>query len=100
MWEKYFEEKKSQRRVSKEIEAVLHRMGKDRAIRSNEVPVEVWKVLGRIGMQSLVKPFNKMAEGDSNPSEWLKSYLMRLDSEVQEKKYRAAHNLYAVFIGL
>ena len=75
-----------------EVENALKKMKDGKAVGADEIPIEVWKVLGREGLGWLTKLFNKMLRGDKMPDEWRVSHLVPLykgKGDVQEcRNYR------------
>ena len=43
---------------------------------SDDIPVEVWKCLGEVGVDFLTKLFNRILRGEKMPEEWRKSVLV------------------------
>ena len=46
--------------ISKEVKNVLRRMKKGKAVGPDELPVEVWKCMGEMGIEFLTKLFNRL----------------------------------------
>ena len=46
------------------------------AVGSNDIPVEVWKCLGQLGVVTLCKLFNRIMTTECIPSAWRKSILV------------------------
>lgn len=75
-----------------EVEKVLKKMKRGKAVGPDDIPVEVWKLMGKTGICWLTRLFNKMLKGDTMPEEWRSSYVIPLykgKGDVQEcKNYR------------
>ena len=54
----------------------LKRMKKGKAVGSNELPVEVWKCMGEMGIKFLTRLFNRLLMGERMPEEWRRSVLI------------------------
>ena len=50
--------------VSREVKNVLRRMKKGKVVRPNELPVEVWKSMRKMGIQFLTRLFNRLLMGE------------------------------------
>ena len=59
-----------------EIERALRGMKCGKAVGSDEIPVEVWKCLGQLGVASLCKLFNIIMTTECIPSAWRNSILV------------------------
>ena len=68
---------------------------------SDEIPVEVWKCLGQLGVVTLCKLFNRFMTTECIPSAWRNSILVPIFKEkgdVQEcKNYRGIKLLTPTF---
>ena len=53
-----------------EVKNALRRMKKGKAVGPDELPVEVWKCMGEIGIRSLTRLFNRLLIGKWMPEEW------------------------------
>ena len=75
-----------------ETERELGGMKCGKAVGSDDIPVEVWKCLGQLGVVTLCKLFNKIMTTKCIPSAWRNSILVPIFKEkgdVQEcKNYR------------
>ena len=75
-----------------EIERALRGMKCGKAVGSDEIPVEVWKCLGQLGVVTLCKLFNRIMTTECIPSAWRNSILVPIFKEkgdVQEcRNYR------------
>ena len=58
------------------MKAALKKMKKGKARRPDDIPVEVWLILGDVGIGWLTKLMNKLLKGGKMPSEWMKSVLV------------------------
>ena len=54
----------------------LRRMKKGKAVGSDELPVEVWKCMGEMGIEFLTRLFNRLLMGERMPEEWRRSVLI------------------------
>ena len=52
-----------------EVKNVLRRMKKDKAVESDELPVEIWKCMEEMGINFLTKLFNRLLVGEQMPEE-------------------------------
>ena len=59
-----------------EVKNVIKRMKKGKAAGLDELPVEVWKCMGKMGIKSLTKLFNKLLMSERMPEEWRRSVLI------------------------
>ena len=59
-----------------EVKNALRRMKKGKAIGPDELPVEVWKCMGEMGIKFLTKLFNRLLVGERMPEEWRRSVLI------------------------
>ena len=59
-----------------EVKNALRRMKKDKAVGPNELPVEVWKCMGKMGIEFLIRLFNRLLIGERMPEEWKRSVLI------------------------
>ena len=60
----------------KEVKNALRRMKKGKAVGPDELPVEVWKCMGKMGIEFLTRLFNKLLMGERMPEEWRRSVLI------------------------
>ena len=51
-------------------------MKKGKVVGSDELPVEVWKCMGKRGIRFLTKLFNRLLMGEQMPEEWRRSVLV------------------------
>ena len=58
-----------------EVKNALRRMKKDKAVGPDELPVEVWKCMGEMGIEFLTRLY-RLLMGERMPEEWRKSVLM------------------------
>ena len=84
-----------------EVKDALRRMKKDKAVRPDELPVEVWKCMGKIGMEFLTRLFNRLLIGERMPEEWRRNVLIPIHKKqrghtvlwkLQRNKANAPHN--------
>ena len=59
-----------------EIKNALRRMKKGKAVGPDELPVEVWKCMGKMGIKFLTRLFNRLLMGERMPEEWRRSVLI------------------------
>ena len=59
-----------------EVKNALRRMKKDKAVGPDELPVEVWKCMGKMGIEFLTRLFNRLLMGERMPEEWKRSVLI------------------------
>ena len=88
-WKKYFEKLMNEENnkeprteatelVNKEVNCVsregvkntLRRMKKGKAVGPDELPVEVWKCMGKMGIKFLIRMFNRLLMGERMSEEW------------------------------
>ena len=62
--------------VSREVKNALRKMKKGKAVGPDELPVEVWKCMGEMGMNFLTRLFNRLLMGERMPEEWRRSVLI------------------------
>ena len=62
--------------VSGEVKNALRRMKKGKADGPDELPVEVWKCMGEIGIKFLTRLFNRLLMAERMPEEWKRSVLI------------------------
>ena len=61
--------------VNREVKNVLKRMKKGKAVGPDELPIEVWKCMGEMGIKFLTKLFNRLLMGERMSEEWRGSVL-------------------------
>ena len=54
----------------------LRRMKKGKAVGQDELPVEVWKCMGEMGIKFLTRLFNRLLMSERMPEEWRRSALI------------------------
>ena len=59
-----------------EVKNALRRMKKGKAVGPDELPVEVWKCMGKMGIKFLTRLFNRLLMGELMPEEWRRSVLI------------------------
>ena len=62
--------------VRREVKNALRRMKKGEEVGPDELPVEVWKCMGNMGIKFLTRLFNKLLMGERMPEEWRRSVLI------------------------
>ena len=89
-WKEYFEklinEENNREPRTEEAEVVkeevncvknaLRRMKKGKAVGPDELPVEVWKCMGEMGIEFLTRLFNRLLMGERMSEEWRRSVLI------------------------
>ena len=56
-----------------EIKNAVRKMKKGKAVGPDELPVEVWKCMGEMGIKFLTRLFNRLLMGERMPEEWKRS---------------------------
>ena len=59
-----------------EVKNALRRMKKGKAVGPDELPVEVWKCMRKMGIEFLTRLFNRLLMGERMPEEWRRSVLI------------------------
>ena len=59
-----------------EVKNALRRMKKGKEIGPDELPVEVWKCMRKMGIEFLTRLFNRLLMGERMPKEWRRSVLI------------------------
>ena len=62
-----------------EVKNALTRMKKGKAVGPDELPVEVWKCMGKMGIDFLTRLFNRLLMGERMPKEWRRSVLIQIN---------------------
>ena len=62
--------------VSEEVKLALKRMGRDKVVGPDQIPIFVWLCLGEDGVQWLTKLFNIIVESSTMPEEWRSSIVI------------------------
>ena len=77
---------------AEEVKCALRKMKSGKAVGPDQIPVEVWKMVGEKATVWLQRLFNKMLSGEQMPREWRESWVVPLykgKGDVQEcKNYR------------
>ena len=60
----------------KEVKNALRRMKKGKAVGPDELPVKVWKYMGKMEIEFLTRLFNRLLMGERMPEEWRRSVLI------------------------
>ena len=55
--------------ISREVKNTLRRMKKGKVVGTDELPLEVWKCMGEMGIKFLIRLFNKLLMGERMPEE-------------------------------
>ena len=61
-----------------EVKNALRRMKKGKAVGPDELPVEVRKCLGKMGIKFLTRLFNSLLVGERMPEEWRRTVLIQI----------------------
>ena len=102
-WREYFEDLLNQenlrerrevctQKVVKEVEEItevktsLNKMKKGKARGPDDIPVEVWLILGEVGIGLLIKLMNSLLKGERMPDEWRKSVLIPIYKDKGDSK--------------
>ena len=59
-----------------EVKNALKRMKKGKAVGPDELPIEVWKCIGKMAIEFLTRLFDRLLMGERMPEEWRKSVLI------------------------
>ena len=59
-----------------EVKNALRRMKKGKVVGPDKLPVEVWKCMGKMGINFLTRLFNRLLVGKRMPEEWRRSVLI------------------------
>ena len=59
-----------------EVKNALRRIKKGKAVGQDELPVEVWKCMGKMGIKFLTRLFNRLLMRERMPEEWRRSVLI------------------------
>ena len=59
-----------------EVKNALRRMKKGKVVGPDELPVEVWKCMGEMGIKFLTRLFNRLLVGEQMPEQWRRSVLI------------------------
>ena len=59
-----------------EVKNALRRMKKSKAVGPDELPVEVWKCMGKMEIKLLTRLFNRLLMSERMPEEWRRSVLI------------------------
>ena len=54
----------------------MKKMKKGKAVGPDELPAEVWKCMGEMGIKFVTRPFNRLLMGKRMPEEWRRSVLI------------------------
>ena len=61
-----------------EVKNALRRMKKGKAVGPDELPIEVWKCMGKMAIKFLTRLFNRLIMGERMPEEWRRSVLIQI----------------------
>ena len=59
-----------------EVKNALRRMKKGKVVGPDELPIEVWKCMGKMGIKFLTRMFNRLLIAERMPEEWRRSVLI------------------------
>ena len=59
-----------------EVKNALRSMKKGKVVGPDELPVEVWKCIGKMGIEFLTRLFNRLLMGERMPEEWRRNVLI------------------------
>ena len=59
-----------------EVKNAVRRMKKGKAVGPDELPIEVWMCMGKMGIKFLTRLFNRLLMGERMPEEWRRSVLI------------------------
>ena len=62
--------------IREEVKNALRRIKKGKTVGPDELPVEVWKCMGEMGIEFLTRLFNRLLMGEWMPEEWRRSVLI------------------------
>ena len=62
--------------ISREVKNALRRMKKGKVVGPDELPIEIWKCMGKIGIKFLTRLFNRLLMGERMPEESRMSVLI------------------------
>ena len=62
--------------ISREVKNALRRMKKGKVVGPDELPIEIWKCMGKIGIKFLTRLFNRLLMGERMPEESRRSVLI------------------------
>jgi hypothetical protein len=60
------------------VKEALKKMKTDKALRPDDIPIEVWRCLGDIAIVWLTKLFNTIFRSNKIPNEWRRSILVSI----------------------
>ena len=70
-----------------EVKNALRRMKKGKAVGPDELPIEVWKCMGEMGIKFLTRLFNRLLMGERIPEEWRRSVLIPIYKNKGDAQY-------------
>ena len=59
-----------------EVKNALRRIKKGKVVGPDELPVEIWKCMGNMGIEFLTRLFNRLLMGERMPEEWRRNVLI------------------------
>ena len=59
-----------------EVKNALRKMKKVKAVGPDELPLDVWKCMGKMGIKFLTKLFSRLLVGEQMPEEWIRNVLI------------------------
>ena len=72
--------------TEEEVKTALKKMKKGKARGPDDIPVEVWLILGDVGIGFLTKLMNSLLKGERMPDEWRKSVLIPIYKDKGDSK--------------
>ena len=72
-----------------EVKNALKRMKKDKAVGPDELPVNVWKCMGEMGIKVLTRLLNTLLVGERMPEEWRRSVLIPIYMYIKKGMHSA-----------
>ena len=71
----------------KEVKNALRRMKKGKTVVPDDLPVEVWKCMGKMEIKFLTRLFNRLLMGEWMPEEWRRSVLIPIYKNKGDAQY-------------
>ena len=65
----------------------LRRMKKGKAVGPDELPIKVWKCIGEIRINFLIRRFNRLLVGERMPEEWGRSVLIPIYKNKRDAQF-------------
>ena len=77
---------KEEEEITEEVKTALKKMKNGKARGPNDIPVEVWLILGDVGIGFLTRLMNSLLKGERMPDEWRKSVLIPIYKDKGDSK--------------